>query len=240
MPETSTRVEKYVVDTSIIIDGEITKLIEAGTLTNCEIIIPVAVLDELQSQASQHKDYGFVGLEEIKKIRELADKNNITLRFEGERPSMDDIKLARHGRIDAIIKDIAKKNGATFYTADYVQALVAQAEGVKTSYSKPQVKISDLEFEKYFDSQTMSIHLKEGTLPLAKRGKPGAFSLTEVGETLLTKEYLEGITSEILEASRATQLGIIEISKSGVLVIQYKDYRVLSPIHHFQIAMRLQ
>ena len=219
--------EKFVVDTSIIIDGEITKLIEAGTMVNCEIIIPVAVLDELQSQASQHKDHGFVGLEQIKKIRELAEKNNIVLKFEGERPSMDDIRLARHGRIDAIIKDIAKKNGATFYTADYVQALVAQAEGVKTSYSKPQVKISDLEFEKYFDAQTMSIHLKDGTLPLAKRGKPGSFSLTPVGETLLTKEYLEGITSEILEASRATQLGMIEISKSGALVIQYKDYRVV-------------
>ena len=219
--------EKYVVDTSIIIDGEITKLIEAGTLTNCEIIIPVAVLDELQSQASQHKDYGFVGLEEIKKIRELAEKNNIILRFEGERPSMEDIKLARHGRIDAIIKDIAKKNGATFYTADYVQALVAQVEGVKTSYSKPQIKISDLEFEKFFDNQTMSIHLKEGTLPLAKRGKPGGFSLVEIDETPLTKEYLEGITKEILEASRATRLGIIEISKSGVIVIQYKDFRVV-------------
>jgi ATPase len=219
--------EKYVVDTSIIIDGEITKLIEAGTLTNCEIIIPVAVLDELQSQASQHKDYGFVGLEEIKKIRDLAEKNNIILRFEGERPSMEDIKLARHGRIDAIIKDIAKKNGATFYTAVYVQALVAQVEGVKTSYSKPQIKISDLEFEKFFDNQTMSIHLKEGTLPLAKRGKPGGFSLVEINETPLTKEYLEGITKEILEASRATRLGIIEISKSGVIVIQYKDFRVV-------------
>ena len=219
--------EKYVVDTSIIIDGEITKLIEAGTLTNCEIIIPVAVLDELQSQASQHKDYGFVGLEEIKKIRDLAEKNNIILRFEGERPSMEDIKLARHGRIDAIIKDIAKKNGATFYTADYVQALVAQVEGVKTSYSKPQIKISDLEFVKFFDNQTMSIHLKEGTLPLAKRGKPGGFSLVEIDETPLTKEYLEGITKEILEASRATRLGIIEISKSGVIVIQYKDFRVV-------------
>jgi ATPase len=219
--------ERYVVDTSIIIDGEITKLIESGTLTNCEIIIPVAVLDELQSQASQHKDYGFVGLEEIKKIRELAEKNNITLRFEGERPSMDDIKLARHGRIDAIIKDIAKKNGATFYTADYVQALVAQAEGVRTNYSKPQIKISDLEFERFFDSQTMSIHLKEGTLPLVKRGKPGSFSLVAIEDILLTKEYLEGITTEILEASRATRLGIIEISKSGVLVIQYKDFRVV-------------
>ncbi len=219
--------DKIVVDTSIIIDGEITKLIESGSLKNCEIIIPVAVLDELQSQASQHKDYGFVGLEEIKKIRGLAEKNSINLRFEGERPTMDDIKLARHGRIDAIIKDIAKKNQATFYTADYVQALVAQAEGVKTSYSKPQIKITDLQFEKFFDSQTMSVHLKEGIRPAAKRGKPGSFSLVEIDDKILTKEYLEGITTEILEVSRVTQLGAIEISKSGVLVIQYKDYRIV-------------
>lgn len=219
--------EKIVVDTSIIIDGEITKLIESESLKDCEIIIPVAVLDELQSQASQNKDYGFVGLEEIKKIRDLAQKNNIVLRFEGERPSMDDIKLARHGRIDAIIKDIAKKNNATFYTADYVQALVAQAEGVKTSYSKPQVKIANLEFEKYFDHQTMSVHLKEGAKPVAKRGKPGAFSLVELEDKTLEKEYLEGITTEILEASRINQTGVIEISKSGALVVQFRDFRVV-------------
>ena len=219
--------DKIVVDTSIIIDGEITKLIESGKLKDCEIIIPVAVLDELQSQASQSKDYGFVGLEEIKKIRELTEKNNLTLRFEGERPSMEDIKLARHGRIDAIIKDIAKKNNAIFYTADYVQALVAQAEGVKTSYSKPQVKIANLEFEKFFDSNTMSVHLKEGTRPVAKRGKPSAFSLVELEDKNLSKEYLEGITSEILEASRATQAGVVEISKPGALVVQYRDFRVV-------------
>lgn len=217
--------EKIVVDTSIIIDGEITKLIESGNLKNCEIIIPVAVLDELQSQASQSKEYGFIGLEEIKKIRELCEKNNITLSFEGERPSMDDIKLASHGRIDAIIKDIAKKNGATFYTADYVQALVAQAEGVKTNYSKPDVKTTGLEFERFFDPQTMSIHLKEGTKPMAKRGKPGAFTLIELEDKILTKDYLSGITTQILEASRINRSGEIEISKPGALVIQFKDYR---------------
>src|SRR5689334_10606525 len=215
--------EKIVVDTSIIIDGEITKLIESGSLNNCEIVIPVAVLDELQSQASQSKEYGFVGLEEIKKIRELSEKNNLTLKFEGERPSMDDIKLASHGRIDAIIKDIAKKNNATFYTADYVQALVAQAEGIKTRYSKPDVKTTDLEFEKFFDAQTMSIHLKEGAKPMAKRGKPGAFALIELEDKILTKDYLSNITTQILEASRINQSGQIEISKPGALVIQFKD-----------------
>jgi len=217
--------EKIVVDTSIIIDGEITKLIESGNLKNCEIIIPVAVLDELQSQASQSKEYGFVGLGEIKKIREMCEKNNITLSFEGQRPSMDDIKLASHGRIDAIIKDIAKKNNATFYTADYVQALVAQAEGVKTNYSKPDVKTTGLEFERFFDPQTMSIHLKEGTKPMAKRGKPGAFTLLELEDKILTRDYLSGITTQILEASRINRSGEIEISKPGALVIQFKDYR---------------
>ena len=217
--------EKIVVDTSIVIDGEITKLIESGSLKNCEIIIPVAVLDELQSQASQSKEYGFVGLGEIKKIRELCEKNNITLSFEGQRPSMDDIKLASHGRIDAIIKDIAKKNGATFYTADYVQALVAQAEGVKTNYSKPDIKTTGLEFERFFDSQTMSIHLKEGTKPMAKRGRPGAFTLIELEDKILTKDYLSSITTQILEASRINRSGEIEISKPGALVIQFKDYR---------------
>ncbi|OLB90528.1 MAG: ATPase [Thaumarchaeota archaeon 13_1_40CM_38_12] len=219
--------DKVVVDTSIIIDGEITKLIESGNLKDCEIIIPVAVLDELQSQASQSKDYGFVGLEEIKKIRELAQKSGITLRFEGQRPSMEDIKLARHGRIDAIIKDIAKKNDAMFYTADYVQALVAQAEGIKTKYSKPEIKVTDLEFEKFFDNQTMSVHLKEGTPPVAKRGKPGAFLLVQLDGKILTKEYLEGITTQILEVSRVTRSGVVEISKPGALVVQFRDFRVV-------------
>ncbi|MBI3641167.1 MAG: Flp pilus assembly complex ATPase component TadA [Thaumarchaeota archaeon] len=231
--------EKIVVDTSIIIDGEITKLIESGNLKNCEIVIPVAVLDELQSQASQSKEYGFVGLGEIKKIRELSEKNNITLRFEGERPSMDDIKLASHGRIDAIIKDIAKRNDATFYTADYVQALVAQAEGIKTRYSKPEIKTTGLEFEKFFDAQTMSIHLKEGTNPMAKRGKPGAFTLVDLEDKILTKDYLSGITTEILEASRINQSGQVEISKPGALVIQFKDYRTTITHHPFSSSYEI-
>ena len=47
-------------------------MLESGEVIddNSEIIIPVAVLDELQSQASTNKEHGFVGLDEVKKIRE--------------------------------------------------------------------------------------------------------------------------------------------------------------------------
>ena len=78
------RNKKFVLDTSIIIDGEITKMLELGNIEQeSDIIIPLAVLDELQSQASTNKEHGFVGLEEIKKMRELCITKNISLRFVG-------------------------------------------------------------------------------------------------------------------------------------------------------------
>ncbi len=217
---------KIVLDTSIIIDGKIAKQIESDVIKDVEIIIPVAVLDELQSQASQNKDYGLVGLDEIKKIRNLSEKHGISIKFEGERPTADDIKLANLGRIDAMIKDVAKKDSAILYTSDHIQALVAEAEGITVNYSKPEPKSSNLEFEKFFDSKTMSVHLKEGTKPMAKRGKPGNFTLVELEDKILTKDYLSSITSEILEASRLDHSGQVEISKPGASVIQYEDFRI--------------
>ncbi|KAF6242288.1 ATPase, partial [Nitrosopumilus sp. b1] len=80
-------------------------------------------------------------------------------------------------------------------------------------------------FLKFFDSETMSVHLKEGILPKAKRGKPGAFELTNVGDTTLSRDYLHDIATQIVEASKIEDSGV-EISKPGALVIQYRDYRI--------------
>ena len=219
--------KRYVLDTSIIIDGEITKMIEAGQIDNgSEIIIPLAVLDELQSQASSNKEYGFVGLNEIKKIRDQSSIKHVSLRFLGERPNIDDIRLAKHGRIDAIIKDVALHEDATLITADYVQALVAEAQGIKALHIGAITKTTDLEFEKFFDSDTMSVHLKEGVSPWAKRGKPGSFELIKLEEKRSTYQELTNIIREVSEASRVNRLGSIEISRNGATVIQYGVFRI--------------
>ncbi|MEK6870548.1 MAG: PIN domain-containing protein, partial [Thermoproteota archaeon] len=63
---------KIVVDTSIIINGQLIAQIESGHIQNSEIIIPQAVFDELQSQASQKKEQGFIGLEGIKKLKDMS------------------------------------------------------------------------------------------------------------------------------------------------------------------------
>ncbi|MFY9301153.1 MAG: PINc/VapC family ATPase [Candidatus Nitrosotenuis sp.] len=217
---------KIVADTSVIISGSITKQIESKSLQNLDLIIPVAVLDELQAQASQGKEQGFVGLEEIKKINNLCKQNNITLQFVGQRPSLDDIKLASHGRIDAIIKDVAKQNDAILYTADYVQGLIAEVEGIPVNYQRSQKTTEPLEFLRFFDQTTMSVHLKEENPPMAKKGRPGSFKLVKIEDRLLDEQYLELITTQILEATKISNAGTIEISKPGALVVQYEDYRI--------------
>lgn len=218
---------KFVLDTSIIIDGEVTKMVEAGSIEEgSQIIIPLAVLDELQSQASTNKEHGFVGLAEIKKMRELFSTRNIDLRFVGERPGIDDIRLAKHGRIDAIIKDVAMQEAATLITADYVQALVAEAQGIKALHIRAPTKTTDLAFEKYFDESTMSVHLKEGTLPMAKRGKPGDFQLVKTSDEKITNAQITNIIREVSEASRVAGIGSTEISRSGATVIQYGNFRI--------------
>jgi ATPase len=220
-------VAKFVLDTSIIIDGEITKMLEAGDIEGkSEIIIPLAVLDELQAQASTNKEHGFVGLAEIKKMRELASARDITVRFSGARPDINDIRLAKHGRIDAIIKDVAMNESATLLTADYVQALVAEAQGIKSRHIRAPTKTADLAFEKFFDESTMSVHLKENVVPMAKRGKPGNFQLVQVGSAKSTYGQLNEMVKEISEASRVSGTGTVEISRSGATVIQFGLYRI--------------
>ena len=87
-------------------------------------------------------------------------------------------------------------------------------------------KSSGLEFLKFFDPTTMSIHLKENQKPLAKKGRPGNFELVQIGNKTLQRDYLELITNQVLTAVDDVILGNIEISKPGALVIQYRDYRI--------------
>ena len=217
---------KIVADTSVIINGQLVSQIESGSVRNFEIIIPQAVFDELQSQASKKKEQGFIGLEKIRKLKSLSGSYGLSVTVGGIHPSSDDVKLASSGRIDSLIVDMAKENNAVLYTSDHVQHLVSQAEGVETVFLKSEIKNEPLEFLKYFDSETMSIHLKENQCPLAKKGKPGAFVLTKLNDEFLSKDYLEMISSQILDVVNIYDSSTLEISKTGASVVQHEDYRI--------------
>ena len=230
---------KIVADTSVIINGQLIAQIESGNVRNFEIIIPQSVLDELQSQASKKKEKGFVGLEKIKRLKLLSGSYGLNIVVSGPHTTSDDVKLASSGRIDALIVDMAKQNNAILYTSDKVQHLVAQAEGVETVFLKSEIKTTSLEFLKYFDSETMSVHLKENQYPLAKKGKPGAFELTKINDELLSKDYLELITSQILDIVNIYDSSTLEISKTGAHVVQHEDYRIAITYPPFSEAFEI-
>ncbi len=217
---------KIVPDTSAIINGTVKQLVDSGELDGAELIIPVAVIDELQAQASQKREPGFIGLNELKKIRSAAQEHKIKLKFSGERPSLEDIRLARKGRIDALIREVAKKENACLYTSDYVQALVAEAEGISVRYFPPSELPAKMSFEKYLTEDTLSLHFKEGAPLMAKRGRPGNFQLVTLDSRPLEASELNNLIREITEYARLKPEGSIEIVRSGAFVAQIGNYRI--------------
>ena len=218
---------KILLDTSAIIDGEFARILEGTNRSDFStIIIPVAVLDELQSQASMSRGHGFIGLNEVKKIKNLCKSLNIELKIVGERPSVDDISLAARGRIDAIINELALAEGATLVTADYVQSQVAEAYGIRTWHIPRRISSAPLTVENYFDENTMSVHLKEGVLPVAKRGIPGDFHLETLKDKPATRNELMSIVREISERCRNPEIGMVELNLNGATVYQYGNYRI--------------
>jgi ATPase len=219
--------KRYILDTSILIGTYIRSKIANDEITRgSEIIIPIAVLDELQSQASDNKDHGIVGLEEIKKLRELCENKGVLIQFTGQRPTLDDIRLAKKGRIDSIIKDVARENEAILLTADYVQHLVALAQGVKSELLKPSEPSTSLTFERFFDENTMSVHLKEGVVPMAKRGTPGNFQLTQLSEETMSHVRLNEIANQIISNAKMLDRGSVEINRNGATVVQLGSFRI--------------
>lgn len=215
---------KFVLDTSIIIDGKVPNLTRKEKPD--EIIVPYVVLDELQAQASKGREEGYVGLEELKEIRKVCRELEIEVNFLGERPNLEDIRLAGSGRLDALIRDVAREGDAVLVTADHVQALVCEAEGVKTKYIPQKVKRKKLSFKRFFTQDTMSIHLEDRVPPYAKKGEPGKFHLVKIREKPCTEGELKRIIREITTAARKEENAFTEVDEAGATVIQLGEYRI--------------
>jgi len=218
--------KRVCIDTSVIINGKITKMIKSNKLNNHEIIIPELVMGELQAQASKGRETGYIGLGEIKKIRKLIKKHNIKINFFGERQSYEDILLARSGRIDALIIDIAKENKAVLITSDLLQATIAEIKGLEAKYFRPWKKTKTIKIERFLTKDTMSIHLKEGAIPYAKRGKPGNVKFVQLRKNRMKSEEMEMMITEILESARYGEDSFVEYGEHGASVIQLKDKRI--------------
>ncbi|MEM2244184.1 MAG: PINc/VapC family ATPase [Archaeoglobaceae archaeon] len=216
---------RIVVDTSVIVAGRVSEFIEKNEVE--EIIIPEAVVAELEAQANFGRLSGFKGLVEIEKIVSIAKERNIRVEFAGKRPGIEEIKLAKGGEIDNMIREVAREKNAVLLTSDKVQNLVAKAKGIEAIYIKPKiVKPEETKIMSFFTPDTASVHLREGVPPIAKRGKIGNLKVVKLGENEMSYEELLEIAEEIIEAAKQDEESSIEIERKGATVVQLRDIRI--------------
>uniref|UniRef100_A0A7J2TKC3 ATPase n=1 Tax=Archaeoglobus fulgidus TaxID=2234 RepID=A0A7J2TKC3_ARCFL len=229
---------RIVVDTSVVISGRIPEFIEGEKVE--EIIIPEAVLAELEAQANFGRLSGFKGLSEIQKIIDLAKKKGIKVEFSGKRPGMDEIRLAKSGEIDNMIREIAREKNAVLLTSDRVQSLVARAKGIETIYLKPKVvRPEETKIMSFFTPDTASVHLREGVPPYAKRGKIGNLKLVKLSEKPLSYEEMVEIADEIIEVARQDEESSVEIERKGATIVQLRDLRIAIAERPFSDRMEI-
>ncbi|EMA69493.1 ATPase [Halorubrum aidingense JCM 13560] len=215
-------------DTSAVIDGRVSERVADGSYEGVTVLVPEAVVGELESQANDGLESGWDGLSELKRLADFADDGTIGLEYVGERASGDARSHAHEGDVDALIRDIAADHGATLLSSDIVQAEVARAKGIDVEYVEPVARgvVDELPIQDFFTDETMSVHLKTGTKPKAKRGSLGEMRYVVIDEEPTGEEQMREWATAIVDLARQSNEGFIELSDDGMDIVQFRNYRI--------------
>ena len=220
------KMKRIIPDTSAVIIGAISEIVEKEDLDYPEIIVPEAVVCELEHQANANRSEGHKGLKELQKLQRMQYEGELAIDFKGKRPTNYDIKYAKSGEIDSIIRDLARSEMGTLLTNDKVQAETAKAQGIPVYYFEQKYVEKELSIERFFDENTMSVHLKENVCPMAKKGTPGHIDFVKLDEKPYTYSQLHEIVDEILDKAKSDSKTYLESSKEGSFVVQSREYRI--------------
>ncbi|MFW9851928.1 MAG: PINc/VapC family ATPase [Candidatus Thorarchaeota archaeon] len=230
---------KYVPDTSTIINGQFLKYISEQKDLE-EIILSRVVVAEIENMANQAKTTGIAALEELQRMRDFCAERGLSIIIDGSRPTYNQIRGASAGELDAKIRELAEEYQAILVTSDRVMAEIGKAEGLAVVFIKETTKSIGKKIEDYFDDTTMSIHLREDNRPLAKKGTPGNFELVSLPEEdILSREFLEDLSKDIVERARREKDSFIESDQYGTTVVQLKNSRIVIIRPPFSDAMEI-
>ena len=217
---------KILPDTSAVIDGRVSERVESEGFEGT-VLVAEAVVGELEAQANDGRDSGWEGLAELQRLLELVEAGELEVEYVGRRPDAIERRDAGEGEIDAIIRDLAAEHGATLLTSDVVQSEVAKAKGLAVEYIEPKSRDVDrLALEEFFDDETMSVHLKAGVRPMAKRGAIGEMHYEVIDDVVLDEETMREYVTDVIESARGSSEGFIELSHPGMDIVQFRDIRV--------------
>ena len=214
------KTEKIIPDSSILIEAWLSK--NSSKIKIKEIIIHEALLQKLEYLANQNNAIGALGIDEISKLNKFAE-----VKFSGMKLRLNELEKISMDNIDIMVKELALEEDATLITAKKTIAKAAIAKNIKLKHIEPPSKGRKIKLEKYFDTTTMSAHLRESVLPYAKKGMPGKWEFKAVGKKKLTQEDIQEISREIIEESNFRKDGFIEIERPGSTIVQLGKYRIV-------------
>ena len=220
------KMKRIIPDTSAVIIGAVSEIVEKENLDYPEIIVPEAVVCELEHQANDNRSEGHKGLKELQRLQKMQYEGELAIDFKGKRPTNYDIKYAKSGEIDSIIRDLARSEMGTLLTNDKVQAETAKAQGIPVYYFEQKYIEKALSIEKFFDETTMSVHLKENVIPMAKKGVPGHIDFVKLENNPYSYSQIHEIMDEILDKAKSDPKTYLESSKEGSFVVQSREYRI--------------
>jgi len=203
-------------DKSALIHGASNFLLNKKIYGN--ILIHKALLNEIEKEAREGLVTAEIALDEVKKLREVADELLVSFEIVGDEDR-------KYSSVNEALRDYCSVHDCVIVTADEIQKKLSESMSVEVIYLSPEQKA--LEIEKMFDENTMSVHLKEGTTPKAKKGRPGNWQFVELSSDILTGQDIKRIVNEILSAVSYVKDSFIEIERKGSTIVQLGNYRIV-------------
>ncbi|BAK54580.1 PINc/VapC family ATPase [Sulfurisphaera tokodaii] len=203
------------IDKSALIHG-VSKYLERKIIYG-NILIHKRLLSEIEKDAREGLVTAEIALDEIKRLRDVSESLLVSFEIVGDLISRQDTNDE--------LREYCLKRGCTIVTADEIQKQIAENLGIDVFYLSPLENA--LEIESYFDENTMSVHLKEGTTPKAKRGKPGYWQFVELSSEITSGYQIKKLVSEILASVKYVKDSFIEIERKGSTIVQLGNYRVI-------------
>ncbi len=237
---------KVIPDLTAIISGSfglwVMEQLREKELGSLVVLLPRALLDEIEYQAKLGRSVGFVGLKELKKLRASEDdlqphhistspsakSQSLSIQIIERQLSPDAGNNSTNAALDRLVRQMTKDHDAFLFTVDPTQAEFATFEKVPLIPLPTKPHPSDfLTLEQLFTDGVMSVHLNENCPPRVKRGRPGAWSLEAESNTPLTQTDLEFLISDLIGRAKSDPDKSIEIERRGATVLQFADMRVV-------------
>jgi ATPase len=217
----------YIPDYAAVVEGAVSRLVEEGVVSG-RIIVHRSIVQLLELFALKGRGVAFAGLKELKRLGELHGRGLVTLEITGEKLRIrgDEAEEALIMEANSAVRELAMSLGGVVLTGDAVIYDLCRSLGLQSLYvSRREEK--GLLFERYFDEETMSVHLKEGSFVVAKKGKPGDWRYLRLSEERLSREFVERVASEVIEEARRRSDAFIEIDRLGSTIVQLGEYRII-------------